>query len=347
MEFIDLRSDTVTLPTREMLEAILMAKLGDDQYGEDETVNKLQEKAADKLGKEQALLVSSGTQANLVSVMSHTSRGDAAILEAESHIMYYEAAGISGVAGVMPITVKGNMGALNPADVEDRLIQQHRIHQPKVKLICLENTHNRAGGTCITPQQTHEIAELAQKYNVKLYVDGARIFNAAIALNVDVKSLTKEVDSVSFCLSKGLSAPVGSLILGDREFIDRARVNRQRLGGAMRQAGIIAAPGLIALETMIDRLKEDHENAKTLAKGLVDLGLSVDLRRVQTNIVMIDVSTLGMTSEQFTSKLTELKVKASIYGKTTVRMVTHRGIDASHIKYVIEAVSNIVRMKNS
>ncbi|MEM2964342.1 MAG: GntG family PLP-dependent aldolase, partial [Candidatus Bathyarchaeia archaeon] len=231
------------------------------------------------------------------------------------------------------------------ADVEDRLIQQHRIHQPKVKLICLENTHNRAGGTCITPQQTHEIAELAQKYNVKLYVDGARIFNAAIALNVDVKSLTKEVDSVSFCLSKGLSAPVGSLILGDREFIDRARVNRQRLGGAMRQAGIIAAPGLIALETMIDRLKEDHENAKTLAKGLVDLGLSVDLRRVQTNIVMIDVSTLGMTSEQFTSKLTELKVKASIYGKTTVRMVTHRGIDASHIKYVIEAVSNIVRMK--
>lgn len=324
-----------------MLEAISHAKLGDDQYREDETVNKLQEIAARKMGKEAALLVTSGTQANLVSVMSHTQRGDAAILEAESHIVYYEASGISSIAGVMPIPLKGNLGALDPDEVENRLVTQHRIHQPNVKLVCLENTHNRAGGTLITPQQINEIADLALEHDAKVYIDGARIFNAAVALDVDVGSLTKEADSVSFCLSKGLSAPVGSLIAGDQEFIEKARVNRQSVGGAMRQGGVIAAPGIVALETMIDRLKDDHENAKILAKGLANLGLSIDLNRVQTNIIMIDVSSLGLDSKQFISKLMKFQVNASNYGRTVVRMVTHRGIDKSHIKYVIETISNI------
>ncbi len=332
----------MTLPTNEMLESILNAKLGDDQYGEDETVNRLQEIAAEKTGKESALLVTSGTQANLVSVMSHTQRGDAAILEEESHMIYYEASAISSIAGIMPILVKGHLGALDPKKIENRLMIQHKVHEPEARIICLENTHNRAGGTCITSKQIQETAEVAQKNDVKTYMDGARIFNAAIALNVDIKDLTKEVDSVSFCLSKGLSAPVGSLIAGEKEFIEKARVNRQRVGGAMRQAGVIAAPGIIALEKMIDRLEEDHENAKTLTKGLTDLGLDIDIKRVQTNIVLIDVSSLGFDSKRFISELMNFEIKAGKFGRTVVRMVTHRGVNASHIKYVIETVSNII-----
>ena len=332
----------MTLPTQEMLESIMNAKLGDDQYGEDETVNKLQEIASKKMGKEDALLVASGTQANLVSLMSHTQRGDAAILEEESHMIYYEASGLSAIAGVMPITIKGHLGALDAKKVNDRLKVQHRIHQPEIKIICLENTHNRAGGTCLRPEQIHEIGEVAQSNSIKLHMDGARIFNAAVALNVDVKKLTKEIDSVTFCLSKSLSAPVGSMILGEKEFIEKARINRQRVGGAMRQAGIIAAPGIVALEKMIDRLKDDHMNSKILANGLRDLGLGIDLKRVQTNIVLIDVSSIGLSSEEFISELLNYKIKASNYGVSTVRMVTHRGIEASHINYVIESISKII-----
>ncbi len=222
------------------------------------------------------------------------------------------------------------------------MVTQHRIHQPKVTLLCLENTHNRAGGICITPQQIHQLTEVAKDNDAMVYIDGARLFNAAIALNVDAKTLTKEVDAVSFCLSKGLSAPVGSLVVGEHGFIDKARVNRQRLGGAMRQSGVIAAPGIVALETMIDRLKEDHENAQILATGLVNLGLSVDVKRVQTNIVILDVAPLGTDSVQFISELQKFQIKASNYGRTLVRMVTHRGIEKDHIRYVIESISNLV-----
>lgn len=340
LEIIDLRSDTVTLPTKEMLQSILQAKLGDEQYGEDETVIKLQEKAAKMMGKENALLVTSGTQANLVSIMSHTQRGDAAIVEEESHLVYYEASAIASIAGVMPIVVKGNQGILDPEVVNNRLTVQHRVHQPEIKLICLENTHNRAGGVCITLEQTLVMADVAQNHDIKLYVDGARIFNASVALNVDVDNLTKNVDSVSFCLSKGLSAPIGSLICGSTEFIEKAVVNRQRVGGGMRQAGIIAAPGIIALETMVDRLKEDHDNAKLLANGLANFGLAVN--DAQTNIVLINVSSIGLNSDQFISKLMNYQIKASNYGSSIVRLVTHRGIDSSHIKYVLESISNLI-----
>jgi threonine aldolase len=272
--------------------------------------------------------------------MSHTQRGDAAIVEEESHIIYYEASSIASIAGVLPIIVKGNKGILDPEVVNKKLTVQHRVHQPEVKLICLENTHNRAGGVCITPEQTQMMAEVAQSHDIKLYIDGARIFNASVALNIDVKNLTKNVDSVSFCLSKGLSAPIGSLICGSTEFIERVVVNRQRVGGAMRQAGIIAAPGIVALDTMIERLKEDHGNAKLLANGLANFGL--DVNDAQTNIVLIDVSSVGHNSDQFISKLMNYQIKASNYGSSIVRMVTHRGIDTSHIKYVLESISDLM-----
>ena len=342
LEIIDLRSDTVTLPTQEMLESIMNAKLGDDQYGEDETVNKLQEIASRKMGKEEALLVPSGTQANLVSLMSHTQRGNAAILEEESHMIYYEASGLSAIAGVMPIAMKGHLGALDAKKVNDRLKVQHRIHQPEIKIICLENTHNRAGGTCLRPEQIHEIGEVAQSNSIKLHMDGARIFNAAVALNIDVKKLTKETDSVTSCLSKSLSAPVGSMILGEKEFIEKTRINRQRVGGAMRHAGIIAAPGIVALEKMIDRLEEDHRNARRLAEGIAKIdGIQIDLSCVQTNIVCFEISGLGIAADLFISKLKEKDILALTLAENKVRMVTHKGIEKEHVEKSIAAIQSI------
>jgi threonine aldolase len=342
MRIVDLRSDTVTLPTPEMMKAIMNARLGDDQYGEDPTVSELQAKAAAKLGKEDALLVVSGTQGNLVSIMSQTYPGDKIVLEAESHIYYYEAGGLSAIAGVIPHLVRGRLGVPDLADVEKAAQIQHRYHQPRPTLLCLENTHCRAGGTCITPKQTRELALTAKSYNMRVHIDGARIFNAAVALGTDVRNLTRDVDSVTFCLSKGLSCPVGSIVAGDKEFIEKARRCRQMLGGAMRQAGIIAAPGLVALETMIDRLREDHENAKRLAEGLVKMGVSIEMERVQTNMVFIDVSQFGISSAEFISRIARYGIKASNYGPTTVRMVTHRGIEKEDIDYALEAINSAI-----
>jgi len=341
MKIVDLRSDTVTLPTHEMMKAIMNAHLGDDQYREDPTVSELQEKTAVKLGKEDALLVISGTQANLVSIMSQTSRGDKVILEAESHTYYYEAGGMSAIAGVIPHAVKGDLGVPDPADVERIAQIEHRYHQPKPTLLCLENTHNRAGGTCVTPNQTNELASVAKSHGMKVHVDGARIFNAAVALGVDVRDLTREVDSVTFCLSKGLSCPLGSIVAGSREFIERARRNRQMLGGAMRQAGIIAAPGLVALEKMIDRLRDDHENAKRLAVGLQKMGIKIDMERVQTNMVIIEVGQLKTSSAEFIAEMEKNGVKTSNYGPTTVRIVTHNGIEREDIDYALNVANEV------
>jgi threonine aldolase len=341
-DFIDLRSDTVTLPTEEMLEAIRNAELGDDAYGEDPTVNKLEEMAAEKMGKEAALLVPSGTMANLVSVMSNTKRGDCVILESESHIYWYEVGGLSAVAGLLPWPLKGNLGALDPMDVEAAL-RPRNIHLPETTLICIENTHNRAGGTIITPMQIKALKEVAEKHGLTLYMDGARIFNAAIALKMDVKEFTRHVDNLMFCLSKGLSCPVGSVIVGDSEFIERARKVRKMLGGGMRQAGIIAAPGIIALEKMVDRLEEDHRNARLLAEGLAKIeGLHVDLNRVQTNIVLVDVSGLGIDANIFIEKLRERRVLMSYHSRSIVRMVTHRGIEREDVEKTLGAIEGLV-----
>ena len=338
---IDLRSDTVTLPTEEMLEAIRHAELGDDVFREDPTVNTLEEMAAAKMGKEAALLVTSGTQANLVSLMSNTRRGELVILEAEAHMYWYEVGAISAIAGLLPWLVKSRLGAPDPKDIE-AAIRPRNIHFPEPTLICVENTHNRHGGTIITPNQIRAIGDVAKAHGLRLYMDGARIFNAAVALKVDVKEFTRHVDNLMFCLSKGLSCPVGSLVVGTREFIDRARKNRKILGGGMRQAGIIAAPGIIALEKMIDRLEEDHRNAKRLAEGIAKIeGIAIDMERVQTNMVLYDISGLGVADEVFLSKLKEKGVLALTSAKNKVRMVTHRGIEKAHIEKAITAIENV------
>lgn len=340
---IDLRSDTVTLPTEEMLEAIRCAELGDDVFREDSTVNRLEEMAAEKMGKEAALLVTSGTQANLVSVMSNTERGNSIILEADSHIYWYEVGGISAIGGVFPIPVEGKLGVLDPRDVEGA-IRPRNIHFPETNLICIEDTHNRAGGTIVTPDQIKAISDVAKKHGLRLYMDGARVFNAAVALKTDVKEFTKHVDNLMFCLSKGLSCPIGSLIVGSEEFIERARKMRKILGGGMRQAGIIAAPGLIALENMVDRLEEDHRNAALLAEGLANIdGISVDMRTIQTNIVLLDVEFPGVTSEGFISTLKAHGVLALPRGEKKVRMVTHRGIKGEDVERTLSIIEDIAR----
>jgi len=336
MRIIDLRSDTVTKPSKEMLESILNAELGDDVYGEDPTVNKLEEMAAKKMGKEDALLVTSGTQGNLISVMANTSKGEEVILESESHIYYYEVGGIAAVANLLVKSIKGKMGVLDPEDVEDA-IRPKNIHMPITSLVCIENTHNRAGGTVWKPEQIKAVSDVVEDKGLKLYMDGARIFNSAVAQNIDVRKMTRYVDNVMFCLSKSLACPVGSMICGTEEFIEKARKYRKMFGGGMRQAGIIAAPGIIALESMVERLKEDHENAKILARGLKDLNFRIDLKRVQTNIVVFEVE----NSEKFISKINNHGIKASNFGKGKVRMVTHYGIEKEDIKYVLDTLETI------
>jgi len=341
--FIDLRSDTVTLPTEEMLEAIKNAELGDDVFGEDPTVNRLEEMAAKKMGKEAALLVPSGTMADLVSVTSNTKRGDSAILEADSHIYWYEVGGISAIAGVMPLPVRGKMGVMDPRDIE-AAIRPRDVHSAETTLVCIENTHNRAGGTIVTPAQIEAISKVAKEHSLRLYMDGSRIFNASVAMRVDVKEFTKHVDNLMFCLSKGLSCPIGSIVVGSEDFIKKARKVRKILGGGMRQAGIIAAPGIIALEKMIDRLEDDHRNARLLAEGLAKIeGVNINLEAVQTNIVMLDVGVLGVGSEAFINELRKRGVLALSLGETRVRMVTHRGIEREDIEKALTIVENMVK----
>lgn len=342
-EFIDLRSDTVTLPTDEMLEAIRNARLGDDVFKEDPSVNQLEEMAANKMGKDAALLVTSGTQANLVSLICNTKRGDLVILESECHIYYSEVGGLSAVAGLLPWPIKGNMGVLNPTDIAAAL-RPKNIHFPEATLVCIENTHNRAGGTVTSLEEMRNISEVVHSNGLRLYMDGARIFNAAVALGVDVRQISKHVDSMMFCLSKGLSCPIGSLVVGNQEFIDKARKTRKMLGGGMRQAGIIAAPGIIALEKMIDRLKKDHLNARLLAEGLARIdGISVDVKNVETNIVNADLAGLGVPSSQFASELKEHGILILTRDERNVRLVTHRGIEKEHITESLNVIDGVVR----
>jgi threonine aldolase len=345
-EFIDLRSDTVTLPTPEMLEAIKHAKLGDDVYGEDSTVNTLQEMAAEKMGKEVALLVSSGTQANLTSLMSNCNRGELVILEAQSHIYWYEVGGVSAIAGLLPWPIKAVGSALTPEQIE-AAIRPDNIHFPPPSLVCVENTHNRYGGIIVTPRQLEEISEVSRKHSLKVYMDGARIFNASVALQVDVKEFTKHVDNMMFCLSKGLSCPIGSLIVGSHKFIEKARKIRKVLGGGMRQAGIIAAPGIVALETMIERLREDHENARLLAEKLSKInGIAINLKNVQTNIVTFDLDP-SINCDSLLLKLKENGILASALDKNRVRLVTHRGIEREHVELTAAVIETLLKPKQA
>ncbi len=318
------------------------AEVGDDVYQEDPTVNRLEELAAKKLEKEAALFVPTGTMGNLIAVLTHCQRGDEVILEMDSHIYYYEVGGLSAVAGVVPRLITGDKGILNPQNIK-KALREENIHYPKTTLICLENTHNRAGGTIVSPELIREICKLAHQRNIKVHLDGARIFNAAITLNIKPALLTKDVDSVMFCLSKGLSAPVGSILAGSKEFIQKARKNRKMLGGGMRQAGILAAAGIIAIENMVGRLEEDHKNARILGEGLADIdGICVDLETIQTNMVYFDLSKSGMDTYQFLPRLAEYNILGSPRPPTQVRLVTHCGISERDIYNTIKVIKEIV-----
>lgn len=331
--------DTSTLPTQEMLDAIASARLGDDVYGLDPTVNELEAVAAGLMGKEAAVLMPSGTMANLAAVLSWTRPADEVVVEAEAHLVYYEAGGISGVAGCIPLGVPGERGVLRAEEVERRLRRPDQ-HYPHTSLLCVENTHNRAGGTITPLPVMKELRELCDARGLALHVDGARIFNAAVALDIPAADLVADADSVSFALSKGLSAPVGALLAGSAEFAGRARRARKMLGGGMRQAGIIAAAGLVALRTGIGRLREDHVQARRLAAQLAALpGLSVS--PVETNFVMIDTAKWGIGAAQLVAELKSRGIAASARPPYTVRFVTHRQVGDAEAGLLVAALQEI------
>jgi threonine aldolase len=326
-----------------MREAIYQAEVGDDVYGEDPTVNRLEEMAAQLMGKEAALYVVSGTMGNLVALLAHCGRGDEFIVGHIAHTFLYEAGGSAALGSIHHRTVLNQPdGTLDLADVE-AAIRGDNVHYPRSRLICLENTHNRCGGAVLTPEYTKAVCQLAQRHGLAVHLDGARVFNAAVALGVDVKELVEDVDSVQFCLSKGLSAPVGSVVCGDEEFIHEARRSRKIVGGGMRQAGIIAAAGIVALQQMVDRLAEDHANARLLAEGLAGIsGLAVNLDRVQTNIVIFEVASERLTPSEFAAKLGERGVKLSAIGGRALRAVTHYGIEADDIEVALAVVREVM-----
>ena len=332
MKTIDLRSDTVTLPTPTMRDAIYRAELGDDVFGEDPTTNRLEKIAAERMGKEAAMMVASGTMGNLVCVLTHCRRAEEVILGNRSHTFLYESGSMSAVGGIHPHTIANQPdGTMLLEDIE-AAIRGHNVHFPRTRLICLENTHNRCNGSALTPDYMETVGALAKDRGLMVHLDGARVFNAAVALQVDVKELTRHVDSLVFCLSKGLSAPIGSVICGTREFIAEARRNRKVLGGGMRQSGIIAAAGITALEQMVDRIAEDHANARHLAEGIARIpGLSIEPERVQTNIIYFSLVSRQLTTEKFVAQLGNKGIKILQLGPTLLRAVTHYGISAEDI----------------
>lgn len=335
---VDLRSDTVTQPTDAMRLAMSRAQVGDDDYGEDPTVNRLQELAAARIGKEAALFLPSGTMANLLALLTHARHGDEAIVEHQAHIYLDEAGGMSALAGVIPRLVVGERGAISSANL-DAVLRSADHHYAPSRLLCLENTHSSAGGTAMTAHAMAEVCANAHKNGLRVHLDGARIFNAAVALGVDVRSLVSDADSVMFCLSKGLSAPAGSLLLGEADFVARARRLRKMLGGGMRQVGVLAAAGIVALETMIDRLVEDHRHAELLASRLAAVpGLEIDLTSVQTNIVMVHVTQAPRVVRQLAAG----NVLANAEGPTRIRLVTHRHIGATEIDQAVDGFREVM-----
>jgi threonine aldolase len=341
-DIVDLRSDTLTLPTPQMREAMARAEVGDDVWGEDPTVQRLEAAAAARLGKEAGLFVASGTMGNLVSVVAHTQAGQEVVLDLDSHIYNYEVAGGTIVGNVQMRPVKTERGFLTADQVTESL-RPANIHLPVTGLVCLENTHNRHGGTCCTPEEIAAVAAAAHAAGVPVHIDGARLFNAAVALKRDVRHFAGPADSVTFCLSKGLGAPVGSVVCGSAAFVERARRVRKMVGGGMRQTGILAAAGLISLEHMVDRLAEDHVNARTLAEAVAALpGLVVDLATVQTNIVIVRVDRGDRArSTAATAELVRgcaaRKVKVHAMGPAAIRCVTHKDVDAEDIRRAVDA----------
>jgi threonine aldolase len=348
-DIVDLRSDTLTLPTPEMREAMARAQVGDDVWEEDPTVQHLEAMSAERLGKEAGLFVASGTMGNLVSVLSHTQAGQEVVLDLDSHIFNYEVAGAAVIGSVQMRPVKTARGFLAPDQVREAL-RPANIHLPPTGLVCVENTHNRHGGTCCAPEEISAVAAAAHGASVPVHLDGARLFNAAAALKRPAREFARDVDSVTFCVSKGLAAPVGSVICGSGAFITRARRVRKMLGGGMRQAGVIAAAGIVALERMVDRLAEDHANAFALAERLARIpGLVIDPASVQTNIVIFAVERPGgvAASAAATADLVAgcaaRKVKIHAIGPAAIRCVTHKDIDAEDVVRAGDALAEITR----
>jgi threonine aldolase len=344
MTFIDLRSDTVTQPSQAMREAILHADVGDDGFGEDPTVNRLEAMMAKRLGMEAALLVASGTMANLTCVLTHCVRGDEVILGDISHIFVSEVGGISALGSVFPHTVPNEPDGTMRLDLIEAAIRKENIHFPRTRLICLENTHNRCSGAVLTPDYIASVVALAKSRDVAVHLDGARLFNAAVALGIDIREFTKGIDSVSVCLSKGLAAPVGSVVCGKETFIARARKIRKMLGGGMRQAGIIAAAGIVAVEEMVERLAQDHANARRLACAISQIqGLAIEPDRIRTNIAIFDLVDQRVTEDKFISGLKEKGVLLHHAGPSRFRMVTHYGIGKADIETAIKALHAVMR----
>ncbi len=337
---IDLRSDTITKPTEEMRKAMYEAEVGDDVYGEDPTVNSLEEESAQVLGKEAAIYVSSGTMGNQVAILTHTSPGTEVIMEANAHIYYYEAAAASVFAGIQPRPLPGDKGILSPELVASA-IRPDDIHLPPTSLICLENTHNRGGGRVVPLEIMKKIFSIASQNNLPVHLDGARIFNASVASGVAVKEYTACTTSIQCCFSKGLGAPVGSILAGPEIFIDEARRWRKRLGGGMRQAGVIASACLVALKTMIERLADDHANARLLAEGLSGLkGLDFNPDDVETNIVII--KPLHISPMLFNEELRKRNILASIMEPDMIRLTTSKEVSRSDIETTIMAIRDIL-----
>tara|TARA_B100001750_G_scaffold83737_1_gene66268 strand:- start:110 stop:1195 length:1086 start_codon:yes stop_codon:yes gene_type:complete len=332
---INIRSDTQTLPTDDMRRAIYEAELGDDTYDECPTVHRFEKLAAEMTGMEAALLVISGNMGNLTALMTHAHHGDEVIIDLDSHIYYYEEGGLANIAGLMPMPVKSHQGMLNPDEVRS-VIRKPNLHYPIPRLICLENTHNRSGGRVVPVDLHEELCKVAREADLSIHLDGARIFNASLAAKVPVKEYTRHVDSMMFCLSKGLGAPLGSVLVGSRDFIEKADFHRKRLGGGMRQAGLIAAAGIIALEDMVDRLEEDHTHAKHLAQAINAIpGLAVELETVETNMVYIDHSGTGLDTGQILNRLKQWGLIASGRPPYHVRMVTNLHHNSDIIDEVI------------
>lgn len=341
MKIVDLRSDTITRPTPAMRRAMADAEVGDDVFGEDPTVNRLEKMAAKRLGKEAALFVASGTMANLVSLLVHCGRGDEVILGDRSHTFFYEQGGSAGLGGIHPRTLPNKPdGTLGLRAIEEA-IRPDNIHFPRTRLIVLENTHNRCSGSPLNIEYMKDVGEIARGNRVKVHVDGARIFNAAVSLGVDASELVSEADSVSFCLSKGLAAPVGSVVCGSRDFIEEARRARKVLGGGLRQAGILAAAGIVALTEMTERLAEDHDNARLLAEGLARINnLSVDPESVKTNIVYINVGHNDVSSSDLADRLSREGVRLLPTGPRQMRAVTNYHITEDDVEYAVGVIHN-------
>lgn len=336
---VDLRSDTVTRPTPEMMRAMAEAAVGDDVLGDDPTVEELETLAARMFGKEAAVFVPSGTMGNQIAIATHTKPGDAILIEEDAHVFYYEVGGPAVFNGVLTRTIPSKLGIMDPADIEKRVMCQN-LHTPGTTVLCIENTHNRAGGTIIPLDHLKEYRAIAERHGMRAHLDGARVFNASVALNIDIKEIAQHFDSISFCLSKGLRAPVGSVLVGGKDFIDKARIWRKRLGGGMRQAGLLAACGIVSLTREVDRLAEDHARTKRFAEALNETpGITIDWDTVQTNMVLLNTD---VPAERWIDALRERDIWALPPSANRIRCVFHADIDDEKMNRAVEVFQSVI-----